>query len=474
LDRRRAVTAPLPGSPTPPTRAIPGRAFTSVPRAPGRALRALTEHPIAAIVLIALLARIAVAVGAVLVTDRYTIPDETLYLELGRNIVHGISPDEWYPGYGQSLYDSIQTYSVPLMSLFCVFGPGRLLGALFSAVVGAACAGVTVAITKQFLRPAFALSAGLIVALLPSQVLFSSVVLREAHVWLCLTIVAGGALLLMSVDWRRIAVGGALAALGVLGLGYLRDQTMFAAAWALALAVIVTPRQLWPLRVTTGLAVAALIPLLAGNGIGGWNLVNGNATTLAKTRATLAVGANSAFGGATPPPGPAPTTSSSGTVSDTARAAANRDEGLRAGIGHLPSGLVDVTLRPFPWQSTAGLSLLMARIETVGWYVLYALAIAGILVSLRRRQARLTLQFPVVLMGLLIGIAALTQGNLGTAFRHRDQMVWALALCAAAGLQWLSLESRWSRRRVGAVAPAAASVPVDDSGSSHADHALTR
>jgi hypothetical protein len=132
-------------------------------------------------------------------------------------------------------------------------------------------------------------------------------------------------------------------------------------------------------------------------------------------------------------------------VSDAARGAADRDEGLRGGISHLPAGLVDVTLRPFPWQPSVGLSLLMARVETlIFWYALYTLSILGILVSLRRRCARLTLQFPVLLIGLLIGIAALTQGNLGTAFRHRDQMVWALALCAAAGLQWLALESRWA------------------------------
>ena len=50
-------------------------------------------------------------------------------------------------------------------------------------------------------------------------------------------------------------------------------------------------------------------------------------------------------------------------------------------------------------------------------------------------------------LGMLAGIAALTQGNLGTAFRHRDQVVWVLALCGAAELQWLVLQSRWARTR---------------------------
>jgi hypothetical protein len=459
----------------PPTRrhAIPGRAFTSTRRASARTLHLLTAHPIVTVVVVALLARVVVAVAAVIVTRRYTIPDETLYLELGRNIVNGISPDQWYPGYGQSFYDSVETFSAPLVLLFRIFGAYRVVGGLFSAVVGAATAGLTVAIALRYLRPAFALLAGLVVALLPSQVLFSAVVLREGHIWLMLAVVGFGAVLMMTTDWRRIALGAVLAALGILGLGYLRDQTMLAAAWALGLAVIVTPWRLWPARVAAGVAVAVLIPMVAGSGPGAWNLLRNNAGSLAKTRATLAVDANSAFGGATPPPPTQPSTSTTttaakpsaqppppgeapktpaaaptqGSVSDTARNAANGEENVRAGLRHLPVGLVDVTLRPFPWSSTVGLSLLMARVETVAWYVLYALGIIGILASLRRREARLALQFPVLLMGMLLGIAALTQGNLGTAFRHREQMVWALALCAAAGLQWLVLDSRFARRR---------------------------
>jgi hypothetical protein len=408
-----------------------------------------------------------VAVAANLLTDRYTIPDETLYMELGRAIVHGVSPDAWYPGYGQSLYDSIGAFGRPLVVLFQVFGPERLVGQFFSAVVGAAVAGMTVAIALRFLRPSFALVAGLVVALAPSQVLFSSVVLREAHVWLALTLVAVGAILMARTEWRALAAGVVAVVGGLLALGFLRDQTMLAAAWALALALAISPRRLWIPRMAAGLAVVLVVPLIGGAGLGGAKLIGNNAETLAKTRAKLAVGATSAFGGATPPPSAGGTPGNAappaqaappgapvpaaptGTVSDTARAASNRDDGIRTGVAHLPAGLVDVTLRPFPWQSTVGLSLLLARVETIAWYLLYALTAVGIVVSLRRRPARLALQFPVLVMGMLVGIAALTQGNLGTAFRHRDQILWVLALCSAAALQWLLRESRWARRRGG-------------------------
>lgn len=313
----------------------------------------------------------------------------------------------------------------------------------------AAAAGLTVALALRLLSPGFALLAGLVVALIPSEVLFSSVVLREAHVWLALTLVAAGALLLSSTDWRRLGGGLLLAAGALLALAFLRQQTMLAAAWALALAVLFTPRRLWLPRVCAGVAVAVVVPALAGLGLAGRNLVTSAAPNLDRTRATLGVNANSAFVPAPPPPKatPQPSPPSQGGASSiAARAAANGEASVRKGIEHLPAGFVDVTLRPFPWESSPGIALLLARAETLLWYLLYALTLIGIVVSLRRRPARLALQFPVLVLGMILGIAALTQGNLGTAFRHRDQILWVLALCAAAGLQWLMRESRWARR----------------------------
>jgi hypothetical protein len=105
------------------------------------------------------------------------------------------------------------------------------------------------------------------------------------------------------------------------------------------------------------------------------------------------------------------------------------------------------------------MSLSLARVENLEWYVLYALCAIGILVSIRRRAARLALQFPMLLLAMMIVTAAVTQGNLGTAFRHREQTLWALALGAAAGAQWLA--SRWALRRA-ETAPPAGAAPGDE------------
>ncbi len=155
----------------------------------------------------------------------------------------------------------------------------------------------------------------------------------------------------------------------------------------------------------------------------------------------MAVGAQSAFGEPTPPK---PTGGAAGKAGAEAIVAnTERDKSITSGFSNLPSGLVNVTLRPFPWESSPSLSLALARIETFGWYLLYGLCVLGAVVSVRRREARLALQFPILLLGMMVGIAAVTQGNLGTAFRHREQVLWVLALGAAAGAEWL-----WSRRRV--------------------------
>jgi hypothetical protein len=431
---------------------------------PRAAVRWVMRHPVLTVVVIALTVRVLAAVVTRLVTDTYTIPDETLYLELGRNLINGVKPDEWYPGYGQSFYDSVQVYTAPLVFLFRIFGPDRIVGALFAAVMGTATAGLTTAIGLRFLRVPFAVFAGLVVALMPSQILFSAVTLREAHVWFALVLIAVAVVLLMSEDWRRLAAGAVLAAVALWGLSYLRDQTMLAAAWALALAALIGPRRLWPARVVAAVVIAAVLPWATHLGVGGYTLVAEHAGHLAQDRATLAVGANSAFGQqprrtTPPPPTPrpsgAPATPGSppvvppadGTASNTARDAATRDTSVRADFRHLPHGLVDVVLRPFPWTATTGASLLLARVETLVWYLLYVLSVIGLVVAARRPTARRSLAFPALLGIMLIGIAALTQGNLGTAFRHRDQLVWVLGLCSAMGLQWLWLESRWARGR---------------------------
>ncbi len=125
-------------------------------------------------------------------------------------------------------------------------------------------------------------------------------------------------------------------------------------------------------------------------------------------------------------------------------------------------------LRPYPWTGTDNARLQLARAETLLWYPMLALAVLG-LVRLRDRAR--VLAFPLVVGGGTAVMWALVEGNFGTAYRHRGEFVWAVAVLAAAGLTVLAArrgrrspdvgeaadpapvrEGRATRSQVGAVA----------------------
>ncbi len=72
------------------------------------------------------------------------------------------------------------------------------------------------------------------------------------------------------------------------------------------------------------------------------------------------------------------------------------------------------------------------------------LALTG-LFRIRRHLAPLA--FPVLAGGAVLVTYALTEGNIGTAYRHRGELVWAVALLAAAGARWV-IEGRSHPARV--------------------------
>ena len=70
--------------------------------------------------------------------------------------------------------------------------------------------------------------------------------------------------------------------------------------------------------------------------------------------------------------------------------------------------------------------------ESIIWLSLFVFA--GVGAWVRRRESHLV-ALPASLVISLTFAAAVTQGNLGTAFRHRGQILFALSILAVAGLQ---------------------------------------
>jgi hypothetical protein len=76
----------------------------------------------------------------------------------------------------------------------------------------------------------------------------------------------------------------------------------------------------------------------------------------------------------------------------------------------------------------------LARVEALAWYPLVALALFGLGGAWRRRQA---LAFPILSGCAVLVMYGLTEGNLGTAYRHRGELVWAVVLLATLGAERL-------------------------------------
>ncbi|SVC96719.1 uncharacterized protein METZ01_LOCUS349573, partial [marine metagenome] len=146
-------------------------------------------HPVATVVAAAFVVRTLVA--AVLnVTDTWSLaPDAGSYLAVAEAVSSG-RLDSFWPGYGPSLFNSTRSFSAQVAFLFDVFGPYRISGQLVAVLYGSLAAGLTVLLARRLIRPSFALAAGLVVALSPSQVLWSSVVLRESTIWVLLVGIA--------------------------------------------------------------------------------------------------------------------------------------------------------------------------------------------------------------------------------------------------------------------------------------------
>jgi hypothetical protein len=291
--------------------------------------------------------------------------------------------------------------------LYEVLGPVKLSGQLYVALLGSATAALTAKLALEVLDRRFALVAGLLVALLPSQVLWSSIIMKDAAVWACLSGLAVVAAVAARSTGRRLAALG-LAAAGLLVLlAYLRLQTLEVACVALVLAMLVSDRAQRPLRVAVATGLLLVIPWAYGMGLAGAPYVAG-VKNPGEQRALNAEHARSAI--------------------DT-----DGGGGFDAQLSYLPKGVSVVALRPWPWESSDGsVGIWLARIETLVWYPLVVLSVIGLGSAWRRRRA---LAFPVLSGAAVLVMYGVTEGNLGTAYRHRGELVWALLLLATVGLE---------------------------------------
>lgn len=485
-------------------------------------VRLIERHPGWTILVAAALARGATVLITTLVSAGFALDDST-YIGLASD--HARGDLSGWGAHEFRLWEQTLTFMWPLAQLFKVFGAHAWIGQVYVGIWGIAAALATLAVARRFLPVNFALAAAAFVALLPSQVLWSSLVLKDAAVW---ALLAGLALLVArwnaSVRWWLWA---APVVLLLLGMGHLRDHTFVVAAWSLPIALAFGIRRQLAPKVATGLALTIGLPVLLGLGPAGWALVAD--PNLAERRLANAEGARSAYietaeaqvSLGTTDEGASETSPADdlrATADDlraaqagiialeteiaaieervtqvTQEAAAADDEAtkqrlqgeaaklemvsdqrreklerersiaetfpepvarapapvvapvveddLEANITHLPRGVTLMLLEPLPWRAPTSTNMLFARIETIFWYPLLVLAAAG-LISVRRHLA--VMVFPLLAGGGMLLAYGLAEGNIGTAYRHRGEFVWVVALLAAMGLR-RALDKRRAR-----------------------------
>jgi len=399
------------------------------------------------------------AVGITALQHGYLFPDEAGYVDYGRLAASGHLTPAADDGYGEQLFHSAASFMWPVTVLFKLFGPHVIVAALWAGLLGAVTAALVAVLVGRALSRRWATLAGLAVAVFPSQVLWSSVVLRESMVWAGLAGAAVGILIFAQAkDWQSLAGATVLVGVSLLSLAFLRSWAFLPAAWATALAVwLFRPARPAPTRTLCAL-LCLLVPLASGLGVAGNSYVRHHGQQLGYERTVLSEGAKSAFvhpklvaaKGARPTKvvptattGPVTVPSVPVTVPS---AVANEDIVVPSGFGNdlkaLPTGFVAFAFRPFPWQHGDGLSYDLAAVEELLYYPLYLLALVGVVAYRRRRDL---IAFPLVVAVFITGIASVAEGNLGSAFRHRDQLFWAVAFFAALGANYLW--ALWRRPR---------------------------
>lgn len=520
-------------------------------RSPLRALLGATlRHPVLTVFAVALLVRCLLAVLIYVRFGGALFGDDLTYPQLAREKASGASAN--WDDYTRFLYDSTRTMTLPLTGLYLIFGPVLLVGQLFVAIFGALTAALTARLALAGWGPRAALFAGLAVALLPSQILWSGLTLKDALVWAVLSGLALVVALAARTTSRRYWFAVASAAGLLFALAFLRQHTLVVAAWAFGIASWAGLRRGRMLRGAVAVVLAVSVPWLTGIGPAGLGLVS-DPGSLEGRRANNAANSSTAFvpdvngqspeeiaaaleqsrrlaeqqGGAAAATEEAVralaeanrvrsrtaemqrrldallTAGQAGAAVDQAEvtrlqaliaaasaeaaaaqataearrlaaqamadrlaeqerlAAAEREsrrQGLDQSFGEeaprvggggglvgnarqLPRGVSVMLLAPYPWQSSGNARVDLARAEMLLWYPMLALAFIGGF-SVRRRLS--VLAFPVLAGGAIVLLYALTEGNFGTAFRHRGEFVWVVALLAAAGVA--SLRAGWARR----------------------------
>jgi hypothetical protein len=320
--------------------------------------------------------------------------------------------------------DDTVVWGMPYLvaGIYWVFGRNMLAVQFFNAICGAAAAVVVYKCAAHiFQNLAVSRMAAVLVAFYPSLVLWSSQGLKDAPIVLLLTITIMATLKLgekLSLKYG-IILGSAL-----LGLLSLRFYIFYMVAASIAGAFIIGMKQVtaqniarqFVVMIALGLSLTYLGVLRTASAqLGAY----GNLETMQRSRLDLASNAQSGF-------------AQDVDVSTTSGA-----------LSVIPVGMVYLLFAPFPWQM-ANLRQSITLPEMMLWWASFPLLVLGgwFTLKYRLRQA-----LPILLFTTMLTLAySIFQGNVGTAYRQRSQLLIFYFIFVAVGFVLLR-ERREERLR---------------------------
>jgi hypothetical protein len=249
------------------------------------------------------------------------------------------------------------------------------------------------------------LAAGLTV-FFPSLVLWSVLNIREAPTILVLV----GAVYFCTRLQHRPGLGALAGALITLGLLTLFREYLTLLVGGAAVAGIMMGRSRSPARAFVAGTVLLVALAYGAQALGLGRTLAGEPTLeqVQQVREGFLYGANSAYGRAA-------------NVSTAAGA-----------LGFLPVGLAFFLLAPFPWQIGSLLQAVTLP-ETLVWYAMLPLGAWGAFLGLRHDPRAYTV--PLTTLVLVTFAYALVEANVGTAYRHRAQVLPVVFLFCALGMR---------------------------------------
>ncbi len=277
---------------------------------------------------------------------------------------------------------------------------------LTNVVLGAAVAVAAYELGRRLAGRGAGWITGLVVALWPSLVLWSALVLKDVAVHLGLLVMLLGALVAYRGDRR----GALVAAGGAVVVVLLRDWVYVVAVIALgigAVAAVAARRRPVALSAAGALVLVALAGGLAGRGVAGSTVVEDKVTyAQIEARTSKERGATSHV---RPPPD---------DIGDVAQGA--------------PTAAVYNFLGPLPWQAEDPAARVLLVVELPLWYAALALAAAGAV----RHRHNLWPDWigPGALVGGVVAVLAIFEGNAGTAFRQRGMVIPVVVALAVVGV----------------------------------------